>query len=401
MTEASRISDNIVHFVRLLRAVGLPIGPARMIDAVQAVQTVGLGQREDFYWTLASVLIAKREQFDLFNQAFHIFWRDPKMLERAVDLDTDIFGELGTAPRDEKTPAQRLIEALMPRKEQEPAAPEEVQVDAAMSSSGREQLQHADFEGMSQAELDEAKRMIARLRLPIPEIRTRRFRPDTSGNRIDARATLRSALRGGADIIALKRRSPRYRHPPLVVLCDVSGSMTRYSRMFLHFLHATTNDRDRVTSFVFGTRLTNITRHLRHRDVDVAMNSVMNMISDWAGGTRIGKCLTEFNLRWSRRVLAQNATVLLISDGLDGDVGNSLNAEMERLHKSCRQLIWLNPLLRFDGFEARPAGIRAMLPHVDAFLPAHNINSLVDLADVLSALPGRSLGREPLVSRAA
>jgi len=163
--------------------------------------------------------------------------------------------------------------------------------------------------------------------------------------------------------------------------------MSRYSRMFLHFLHAVTSDRDRVTSFVFGTRLTNITRHLRHRDVDVAMNAVLAMIADWAGGTRIGTCLAEFNLRWSRRVLAQNATVLLISDGLDGDIGAGLSPEMERLHKSCRQLIWLNPLLRYPGFEARPAGIRAMLPHVDAFLPGHNITSLVELARALSAPP--------------
>ena len=283
--------------------------------------------------------------------------------------------------------------SLKPQESQQGQEEQKVEVDATFSFSAREVLQHADFETMTQDELAQAKKLIANLRLPIEEIRTRRQRPDDRGNRIDPRATLRAALRSGSAVIPLKRTSPRYRHPPLVVLCDVSGSMSRYARMFLHFLHAITSDRDRVTSFVFGTRLTNVTRHLRHRDVDVAMNAVNAMINDWAGGTRIGQCLTEFNLRWSRRVLAQNATVLMITDGLDGDVGVGLSRQMERLRKSCRSLIWLNPLLRFEGFEARPAGIRAMLPYVDAFLPAHNIKSLVDLAAALNAPPERSQRR--------
>jgi uncharacterized protein with von Willebrand factor type A (vWA) domain len=233
---------------------------------------------------------------------------------------------------------------------------------------------------MSGAELAQAKRLIARLRLPIPQVRTRRFHPDPRGAHIDLPATLRASLRGGGQIIALKRRSRVTRHPPLVVLCDISGSMNRYSRMFLHFLHALTNDRDRVHTLVFGTRLTNISRHLRNRDVDVAMNRVTAAIRDWAGGTRIGLCLEEFNRSWSRRLLGQNAVVLLISDGLDRDVGAGLGAQMERLHKSCRKLVWLNPLLRYEGFQPRPAGVRAMLPHVDAFMPVHNIESLVALA---------------------
>jgi len=390
-TSESRIADNVVHFARVLRAAGLPIGPDRVVDAVKAVEVAGLARRDDFYWTLAAVLIAKREHFELFDQAFKIFWRDPQLLARAMSLMLPP-GATGQAERSDMAAPNRLAEALLPLLKQSPAGqPEEEEPrDAAMSFSRREVLQHADFESMTQAELSEAKRMIARLRLPIPEIRTRRFRPDASGASVDARATLRSALRSGGDIVLLRKRAPRLRHPPLVVLCDVSGSMSRYSRMFLHFLHAVTSDRDRVTSFVFGTRLTNITRHLRHRDVDVAMNAVLAMIADWAGGTRIGTCLAEFNLRWSRRVLAQNATVLMITDGLDGDVGVGLSRQMERLRKSCRSLIWLNPLLRFEGFEARPAGIRAMLPYVDAFLPAHNINSLVDLAAALRAPPERS-----------
>jgi hypothetical protein len=205
-----------------------------------------------------------------------------------------------------------------------------------------------------------------------------------NGKKVNLRATLRESLREGGDVIPLVRAAPVEVHPPLVVLCDISGSMNPYARMFLHFLHAITNDRDRVSVFVFGTRLTNITRQLRHRDVDVAMARVADAIKDWSGGTRIGHSLREFNFRWGRRVLAQNACVLLVSDGLDREAGEGLSEEMERLAKSCRTLVWLNPLLRYEKFEARPAGVRAMLPHVDLFLPVHNLKSLVDLARTLS-----------------
>ena len=368
-----------MHFARVLRAAGLPIGPDRVVDALRALQTAGIARREDFYWTLAAVFLSKREQQELFDQAFHIFWRDPQMLERMLSLLLpQIAG--GTGQAGQAQASKRLAEALQPKRAQEQ---QQVEIGAGFSSSARELLQHADFETMSGAELAQAKQLIARLRLPIPQVQTRRFRADPRGARIDLPATLRASLKGGAQIIALKRRSRITRHPPLVVLCDVSGSMNRYSRMFLHFLHAITNDRDRVHTLAFGTRLTNITRHLRNRDVDIAMNRVAAAIQDWAGGTRIGVCLEEFNRKWSRRLLGQNAVVLLISDGLDRDVGEGLGAEMERLHKSCRKLVWLNPLLRYEGFQPRPSGVRAMLPHVDAFLPVHNIESLVELAHEL------------------
>jgi hypothetical protein len=191
----------------------------------------------------------------------------------------------------------------------------------------------------------------------------------------------------------LRFRARRHRAPPLCVLCDISGSMDRYARMLLHFLHAITNDRHRVHVLTFGTRLTNITRHLKHRDVDVALERVADAVEDWAGGTRIGECLGQFNRRWSRRLLAQNAVVLLISDGLDADAGDGLAFEAERLSKSCARLVWLNPLLRYAGFEARPAGIRALLPYVDDFLPVHNLETLTDLAHALARPGARSRGR--------
>src|SRR6185436_5139083 len=243
------------------------------------------------------------------------------------------------------------------------------QPDSATGASQVEALRHRDFETMTAGELVQAKKLIAGLRLPIADIATRRLQPDSRGRLVDLRGTLRASLRGSADVIPLRRRWHQHRHPPLVILCDISGSMSRYSRMFLHFMHAITNDRDRVHTFVFGTRLTNITRHLRRRDVDRALGAVSQAVADWSGGTRIGATLREFNLRWSRRVLGQTAEVLLLSDGLDRDAGVDLPQAMERLHKSCRKLIWLNPLLRFDGFEPKAAGVRLMLPHVDAFVP--------------------------------
>jgi hypothetical protein len=380
-----RLAENVMHFARVLRGAGIPVGPDRVIDALKALEVAGIARRDDFYWALAALFLDRREQFELFDQAFHIFWRDPRMLERVLALMLPKVYGRGQA--DEPPPApSRLTEALLPRARQSPtdAQQQDVELDAAFTVSDREVLQRADFETMTSAELAQAKRMIAQLRLPIPEVRMRRLTPHPHGPLVDMRATLRASLRAGSDVIPVRRRSHALRHPPLVVLCDISGSMSRYSRMFLHFLHAVTNDRDRVYTLVFGTRLTNITRHLRHRDVDLALNGVAQAVADWSGGTRIGASLREFNLRWSRRLLGQNAVVLLISDGLDRELGDDLGAQMERLHKSSKKLIWLNPLLRFEGFEPRPAGVRAMLPHVDAFLPAHSIASLVDVASALA-----------------
>ena len=234
------------------------------------------------------------------------------------------------------------------------------------------------------------KALLARLELPLPQIRVRRTMAAARGRTVDLRATLRGMTGAASAVAPLKFRARRRRTPPLVVLCDISGSMDRYARMLLHFLHAITNDRHRVHVLVFGTRLTNITRHLKHRDVDVALARVAAAVADWAGGTRIGASLAEFNRRWSRRLLGQNAVVLLISDGLDADAGAGLAFETERLSKSCARLMWLNPLLRYSGFEARPAGIRAMLPYVDDFLPVHNLQSLTDLAEAMSGRPQRA-----------
>ncbi|MGW8269619.1 MAG: vWA domain-containing protein [Burkholderiales bacterium] len=379
-----RISENVMHFARLLRAAGMRVGPDRVIDCVRALEIAGTERREDWYWTMSAVLLSREEQRPIFDQAFRLFWRDPKLVEKMMQLLLPKVYGRSAKPEDQQS--QRLTDALFGQKQQEAREREEqkVELDARLTFSTREVLQRMDFDTMSAAELTEAKKMIAELRLPLPMIRTRRFSPNPRGRRVDLRATLRATLRGGGDVIPLVRAAPQKLHPPLVVLCDISGSMNPYARMFLHFLHAITNDRDRVTVFVFGTRLTNITRQLRHRDVDVAMARVAEAIKDWSGGTRIGACLREFNWRWARRVLGQNACVLLVSDGLDREAGEGLSDEVDRMAKSCRYLVWLNPLLRYEKFEARPAGVRAILPHVDLFLPVHNLKSLVDLAHTLS-----------------
>ena len=379
--DGARLAENILYFVRVLRAAGLPVGPAKVIVALEAIQAVGVEQREDFRAALESVLIERHEQQALFDQAFDLYWRNPRLLERMMQL---LLPKVyARAPRaDVEAPlSARLAEALAPpRVEDQEAEPQEVAVDAVFTFSPREVLQSKDFETMTAAELSEVRAMIARLRLPLPELPIRRTVAASRGSAVDLRATLRAMVSAGGTVVPLAWRERRRRRPPLVVLCDISGSMDRYSRMLLFFLHAITNDRDRVHTLLFGTRLTNITRHLKRRDVDIALARVSAAVSDWAGGTRIGACLAEFNRRWSRRLLAQGAVVLLISDGLDSDVGEGLAAEMERLAKSCRRLIWLNPLLRYEKFEARPAGIRAMLPYVDELLPVHNLESLKQLA---------------------
>jgi uncharacterized protein len=390
---AGRLTENIMHFARTLRAAGLPVGPGKVLDAIRAVETVGLGSREDFYWALHATLINRREQQEIFDQAFHIFWRNPRLLERMMAMLLPQVRTGAEQDEDREEMSRRLAEALAAGQDaangEEPQE-EEIEIDAVMTYSDRELLQKMDFEKMSAEEIARAKRLIAAMRLPIMDLPTRRFRPDPLGPRIDMRATLRAALRS-ADSIPLRRRSARRRHPPLVILCDISGSMSRYSRLILHFMHAVTNDRDRVHTFLFGTRLTNITRQLRHRDIDVALEKVGASVEDWSGGTRIGRCLAEFNNQWSRRVLGQGAVVLFISDGLDRDGGEGLTKEMERLHKSCRRLIWLNPLLRYEAYEPRSLGARSIMPHVDEFRPAHNLESLADLTRVLSEPVSRRL----------
>ncbi|MEL6884801.1 MAG: VWA domain-containing protein [Pseudomonadota bacterium] len=393
LPENPRLAGNITHFARALRRAGLPIGTGRVIDAIEAVTAAGFTEKRDFYWTLHACFVSKPEHRTVFAQVFRLYWRDPRYLEhmmaamlpavRGVQEDRG-------ARAAEKRAAEALLDgAGMPDDLDVPEEEggTEIEIDATLTMSQEERLKTLDFEQMSTAEMAQAKAMLARMSLPVDPIPARRSRAASQG-RIDARATLRAAMRKGGELHDLRLRTPRVRYPNLVVLCDISGSMSQYSRVVLHFLHAVSNAKGagwaKVHAFTFGTRLTNITRHLAHRDVDAALKAAGAEAQDWEGGTRIGACLEAFNRDWSRRVLGQGAVVLLITDGLDRDHPDALARQMERVHLSARRLIWINPLLRWEDFAPKARGIAAMLPHVDAFRAGHSIASLEELARVIS-----------------
>ncbi len=390
-----RLVANLTHFARALRKAGLKLGTDRVMQAVAAVAAAGFTSRQDFYWCLHACFVSRPEERAVFHQVFRLYWRDPRYLEHMMAaMLPAIRGvqEERVAKPGEKRAAEALLDGQLPDDLPE-GAPEgaEIEIDASMTLSAEERLKRLDFEQMSTAEQAEAKRMLSRLSLPVKPIRMRRHLPDPRGSTADWRRTMRLAGRTGGEIHRIARTTPAQRPPNLVVLCDISGSMSQYSRMVLHFLHSVANARGRngtgwarVYGFTFGTRLTNITRHLAARDVDAALAAAGAEAQDWQGGTRIGACLHAFNRDWSRRVMGQGAVVLLVTDGLDREAPEDLAREMQRLHLSARRLIWLNPLMRWEGFAPRARGIRAMLPHVDSFRAGHNIASLIDLAEAIS-----------------
>ncbi|OYV32669.1 MAG: VWA domain-containing protein [Rhodospirillales bacterium 20-64-7] len=379
-----RLAANVMHFARLLRRAGLPVGPAETIAAQDALTRIDLGSKTQARTALRTAMIHRREHREVFDQAFALFWRDPAAAEQAAAM---ALFDAQKKPKTEKPPpaARRVAEAFAPKADK-PRQPQEEPptTDMAMTVSAQERLQQMDFEAMGAAEISQAKREIRRLVLPLDLRRTRRARPDPNGPITDLRRTIRTSLRQGGEILSIARNRRITRPPPLVVLCDISGSMSRYAQILMHFLHAVTNDRDRVHVFLFGTRLSNVSRQLKARDPEVAFQMVAHAVPDWSGGTRIGEALASFNHLWAKRVLGQGAVVLLITDGLDRDGAHGLAENMDRLHRSCTRLVWLNPLLRWTGFEPKSQGIRAMLPHVDEFRPVHNLASLRALIESLS-----------------
>lgn len=387
-----KLAANITHFARALRRAGMPLGPGHVLDAVRAVEVAGFSSRDDFYWTLHACFVTRPEQRELFGQTFRLFWRDPQFLEHMMSMMLPQMRgtqEEHVPHAAEKRAAESLLDEMdQPDRPEEEGEKEEIEIDATLTFSTDEKLKKQDFEQMTLAEQAEALRAISRLELPVKPIASRRTRASANGRMIDARRTLRAAMRNGGEIRSLAQRERREHYPSIVALCDISGSMSGYSRMLLHFLHAASNAKGAgwsdVHSFTFGTRLTNITRHLKLRDVDSALKRAGREAEDWEGGTRIGACLHSFNRDWSRRVLGQGAVVILITDGLDRDDPAPLAKEMERLRLSCRRLIWLNPLLRWDGFAPKARGVKAMLPHVDSFRASHSIESLKSLATTLT-----------------
>jgi uncharacterized protein with von Willebrand factor type A (vWA) domain len=384
--EDGLFADNIVHFARLLRRAGLPVGPALVVDAVDAVAAAGIGGREDLYWTLHAVFVKRREHHAVFHEAFESFWRSRGLVEKIVAMFSPVAPPRPPTepPRAGQTRVAKAMfgDAAADRTVERP----EIEIDARLTMSDREILQTKDFAQMTVEEIALAKQQIRALVMPLDKVQVRR-RVAAPHGEIDLRRTVKASLRSGGAIIPLAFSKRREVHPPVVALLDISGSMSQYSRLFLHFLHAL-SERRRVTTFLFGTRLTNVTRQLRTRDPDEALMACSAEVADWSGGTRIGAALKSFNRDWSRRVLSGGPIVLLITDGLERDDVGDLGPAADRLHRSCRRLVWLNPLLRFDRFEARAAGVRALLPHVDEFRPIHSLEAVAGLCAALGGKAG-------------
>ena len=376
------IADNVVGFARALRAAGIPVGPGAVIDALNALQVIEIGNRADVFTTLEAIFVKRHEHALIFAQAFDLFFRAAEDWKHMLDSVP-----LPDHARKKPPPASRRVQEAMsqPQMSETPQAQEQ---ELRLSVSDKEVLQKKDFAQMSAAEIahcDPRHRAdeIAAGRTAHPPLSAGHAGPAAR----HAPHAARQSLRTGGDIIDIHRLGRIDKPAPIVALLDISGSMSEYTRLFLHFLHAITDARKRVSVFLFGTRLTNVTRALRARDPDEALASCSLRVEDWAGGTRIATSLHTFNKLWGRRVLGQGAIVLLISDGLEREADARLAFEMDRLHRSCRRLIWLNPLLRYGGFEAKAQGIKMMLPHVDEFRPVHNLSSIEGLIAALSSAP--------------
>jgi len=381
-----KITAHVVSFGRVLRRAGLQVGTGQIMDALRALEILGVQRRSDVYQAFYSIFVMRHEQVGLFDQAFHLFWRAPSKLPQMMGLILpSIDLPRGGRPKQSLRVRQALAEqqeheGLQQRKKGD--ADKEA-VDLVLTYSPGEVLRQKDFAAFSAAEVAMARRFLQELALPFTQRATRRFRRDERGDRLDLRATIRKSLRSHGEAIVLGRRSVRSRPRNVAILCDISGSMERYSRMLIHFMHSITSGPHAVETFVFGTRLTRISRMLRQRDIDDAVTEVSQVVNDWSGGTRIGESIKEFNYVWSRRVLRSGAVVMIISDGWDRGEVQLLEREMGRLARSCHKVIWLNPLLGYADYEPLTRGIKAALPYVDHFLPVHNLESIEQVAKLL------------------
>ena len=383
-----KLSDNVLYFARVLRSAGIPIGSGRILDAIKAINKIGLADKSIFYWALHSVFVHKNEHREIFDQAFKIFWKNPRLLEKMMQLALPRLNT-GTPEASDADINRRVQEAfntdnMSKENYVHPSTEDELKFDAVMTYSESELLQGMDFEQMSSDEINKAKKVIAQMNLSIPQVKSRRFKNSSLRRKIDLRQSLKGANKFCGEYIPLRYKSRKDKNPPIVAICDISGSMSRYSRMLLHFMHVLTTLRNDVHTFLFGTRLTNVTRFLRFKDVDEALAATSSAVEDWSGGTRIGDCLKDFNFNWSRRVLGPGAIVLFITDGLDRGGGIGLSKQIKLIQKSSKRLIWLNPLLRYEEFAPKPTGVKAILPYVDEFRPIHSLESMDQLVNALS-----------------
>ena len=383
-----KLSDNVLYFARVLRSAGIPIGSGRILEAIEAINKIGLADKSIFYWALHSVFVHKNEHREIFDQTFKIFWKNPRLLEKMMQLALPRLNT-GTPETSNSDINRRVQEAfntdnISEDNYEDASTEDELEFDAVMTYSESELLQGMDFEQMSSDEINKAKKVIAQMNLAIPQVKSRRFKSSSFRRKIDLRQSLKGANKFCGEYIPLRYKSRKDKNPPIIAICDISGSMSRYSRMLLHFMHVLTTLRNDVHTFLFGTRLTNVTRFLRFKDVDEALAATSSAVEDWSGGTRIGDCLKEFNFNWSRRVLGPGAIVLFITDGLDRGGGIGLSKQIKMIQKSSKRLIWLNPLLRYEEFAPKPTGVKAILPHVDEFRPIHSLESMDQLVNALS-----------------
>lgn len=387
---SGQLLHNLILFGRLLRGLGIEINPGRMIEVVRALEHVEIGLRPDFYFTLRSLLITRQQDIELFEEAFDLFWKKPT--DGGIDMSLqDLLNKQQQMMQQETEtlviPPQ-LEETTEEEQEEDEDAPDdedELQeiIEVTRTYSAREVLARRDFGELTPAEVLQIKRLISRLEWRLGERETRRLRPG-GGALLDMRRSIRRSFRYGGEILDWRYRLPKIKPRPLVVLADISGSMERYTRLLVHFLYSLASGMEqRVEVFTFGTRLTRITRQLKHKEADLAIDDVSSAVQDWSGGTRIGDILKSFNFEWSRRVLRGGAIVLIISDGWDRGDPELLGREMARLHRFCHRLIWLNPLLGSEQYEPLTRGMQAAIPYIDDFLAVHSLASLEELADHL------------------
>ena len=383
MPEQPDLLPRLGAFARLLHDAGLEAGPRRLTDATRALNHIDLKQQGDFRSALRAVFVSRKDEIPVFEAAFDIFWAPPDPRAAAGAMPGRSRG-LPLSPERAKAWAKALgLNSSQMKRE-----PDVSEIPASSSGySAEELLRNKDFEQMTWQEMEQVRRLLEQAPWRVAERRTRRLRASRAGS-IDLRRSARHAIRSSGELMRLFRRRPRVRRRPLVLICDVSGSMERYSRLLMIFAHAIAHRED-LEAFVFSTRLTRITRLLRYRDLDRALDSVSKRVHDFSGGTRIGDALADFNRHWARRVLGHGAIVIIVSDGWDrGDPGQ-LTAELIHLRRSAHRLIWLNPLLGSQGYEPLTRGMAAALPHCDDFLAAHNVQALDDLGRLLAGLDSR------------
>jgi len=422
LERGERLLYRLTEFGRILWEVGIDVGPRKMLELAETLNYIDVTNKEDFYNTLKCSLLARHEQEVIFDQMFLYYWymrdrqnkkaenprgaakRDERQMRLPPSERKRLAEHMNANEQQRKDLRSEMRQSERPRRAHEHIDDEDDEDDAnpqGTAYSAIEMLRKKDFESFTWEEVQEAKKLMAEMRWNLGMRPTHRKAPSRNGSYPDMRRIVRRNLKYGAEILELTWRKTKRKPRPLVIICDISGSMSLYSRLLLHFIHTISNGLMNVEAFVFGTRLTRITRQLKRRDVDDAVRDVSKSVQDWSGGTRIGDAIHYFNQKWSRRVLGRGAVVLVISDGWDRGEAGVLEVEMDRLQHSCHRLIWLNPLLGSPDYRPLTIGMKTALPYIDNFLPAHNLDSLINLGNLLATIDDSRPLRSPAARRKA